>query len=74
MLRMFKGGVGEANQKGDRQRETNNQVTHQLVYSDTLRIRTKNDCNATPLCIYFMYLRKCIRNCLNTNRNGILYK
>ena len=39
--------VGEVNQKGDRQRDTDNQVTHQLVHSDTLYIRTKKDCSAT---------------------------
>ena len=32
----LKEGMGEVNQQGDRQRETNNQ----LVHCDTLRIRT----------------------------------
>ena len=55
--------MGEVNQQGDRQRETNNQ----LVHSDTLRIRTIRDCNATHLllCISFIYLLKCTRNGLN---------
>ena len=43
-------GEGEGrpgNQKGDRQRETDSQVTHQPVHCDALCIRTKRDCSAT---------------------------
>ena len=58
----------------DRQRKTDNQVTHQLVHSDTLCIRTKKDCSATRLCIYFKYLLNCTRYSLNTNHNGTLHK
>ena len=63
-------GMGEVNQQGDRQREANNQ----LVHSDTLRIRTITDCNATHLllCISFICLLKCTMNGLNHNHNGIL--
>ena len=59
----LKEGMGEVNQQGDRQRGTNNQVNHQLVHSDTLRVRTIKDCNATHLlCISFIYSLKCTRN------------
>ena len=49
-------GRGAEGQRG-RQRETNNQ----LVHSDTLRMRTIRDCNATHLLldISFIYLLKC---------------
>ena len=46
----------EVNQKGDRQRETDNQIIHQRVHTDTFCIRTKKDCIATHLCISFIYL------------------
>ena len=57
MLSSFKGRYWrEVNQKGHSQRETDNQIIHQLVHSDTLCIRTKKDCIATHLCISFIYL------------------
>ena len=63
---IFKGrnGWGKINQKGDRQRETENKVTHRLVHCDKLCIRTKKDCSATHLFRLFP---------LNINLNGILY-
>ena len=40
-IEYFKGTYWrEFNQNGDRQRETDNQIIHQLVHSDTLCIRT----------------------------------
>ena len=59
MLNILKGKYWrEVNQKGDRQRETDNQIIHQLIHSETLCIRTKKDCIATHLCIpiAFIYL------------------
>ena len=58
---------------GERQRETDSQVTHQLVHSDSLCIRTKKDCSATHLCISFTYFLKCTRIGLNIIHSGILY-
>ena len=57
MLNIFKGKYWrEVNEKGDRQRETDNQIIHLLVHSDTLCIRTKKHCIATHLCISLIYL------------------
>ena len=57
MLNICKGKYWrEVNQKGARKRETDNQIIHQLVHSNTLCIKTKKDCIATHLCISFIYL------------------
>ena len=58
MLR--EGGGAEVNQRGD------TQVTHQLVNQNEKRL------HRTRLCIFFIYLTKCITNC--SNSNGILYR
>ena len=54
---------GGAGRKGARQRATDNQVTHQLVHSDTVCIK-KIYCNTSHFCK---------RNVLNINHKGILY-
>ena len=63
---------GEVQQKGDIQRDTDNQVTHKFIHSDILCIRTKKDCSATHLRICFIYMLKYTRNDLNINHSGIL--